>query len=235
MTSTLRRNRAAFDDLVLVPRVLRGVADVSTSLQLFGRTLSMPVLLSPTGGSSIAGPNGEVDQARGAVAAGTISILSGFSSVDPATVARSVPEPQWFQLYLYRDRRLTADVVAKVRDLGYQTLVVTVDTPIAGNRERDLRNGLKIPMRIGPRMAFEALRKPRWTLNYLRQGPMKPNTEPQSVAGAAPLVSRYACNVESGAVVNQRWQLVSPAGRAGTVSGRRGRRPGDGTPRLWPR
>lgn len=169
---TLRRNRAAFEDLCLVPRVLRGVDEVSTQVELFGQSLRVPVLLAPTGGGRMASPLGEVAQAKGASAAGTLSILSSFASVAPDEVAASVPEPHWFQLYLFRDRTRTEQLLERVKRLGFSALVLTADAPVAGNRERDTRNGFTIPVRITPRMAFGALIRPQWAWHYLVGGPI---------------------------------------------------------------
>lgn len=174
---TLARNRSAFDDLSLVPRVLRGAPNVSTETELFGRRISMPVLLAPAGNARVAGPQGELAQIGGASRAGTIGVLGAFASISPERVAQSVPEPHWFQLYLFRDRALTLEIVERTKDLGYGALVVTVDTPVAGNRERDRRHGLTVPLRIGPRMVADAVRKPRWLWHYLTGGPMTPHVD----------------------------------------------------------
>ena len=156
---TLARNRSAFEDLTLVPRVLRGVRTVSTEIELFGRRLSMPVLLAPAGNARVAGPQGELAQIGGASDAGTIGVLGGFASISAERVARAVPESHWFQLYLFRDRGLTLEIVDRVKQLGYGALVVTIDTPLAGNRERDRRNGMSVPLRIGPRTMIDAARR----------------------------------------------------------------------------
>jgi (S)-mandelate dehydrogenase len=174
---TLRRNGEAFQDLCLVPRVLRGVREVSTETELFGQRLSLPVLLAPAGNARVAGPQGELAQIKGASAAGTIGVLGGFASISAERVSTSVPEPHWFQLYLFRERALTLEVVERVKGLGFAALVVTVDTPIAGNRERDKRNGLVVPLRIGPRMIADAARRPRWLWHYLTGEPMSPHIE----------------------------------------------------------
>lgn len=181
---TLQRNRAAFEDLSLVPRVLRGIRDVSTETELFGRRLRVPVLLAPAGNARVAGPQGELAQARGASAAGTVSVLGGFASISAERIAKAVPEPQWFQLYLFRDRALTLEVVERVKELGFAALVVTVDTPLAGNRERDRRNGLSVPLKVGPRMMLDTLRRPRWLWHYLTGEPMSPHVERGSLNAA---------------------------------------------------
>src|SRR5882757_2041329 len=152
---TLRRNRSAFDDLALIPRVLRGVENASAEVvDLFGRHLALPVLLAPTGDSRILGPQAELAQARGANAAGTVSILSGVASMPPERVAAAVPEPGWAQIFLYRDRQVTQQVVERVKRLGFSALVLTVDGPVKGNRERDIRNGFQLPLKPTPTMTL---------------------------------------------------------------------------------
>jgi isopentenyl diphosphate isomerase/L-lactate dehydrogenase-like FMN-dependent dehydrogenase len=174
---TLRRNRQAFDEVSLVPRVLQGAADPSTEITLFERRLDLPVLLAPTGGARIAGRDGELAAARGATAAGTVSVMSCFSSIPLDEIVASVPEPQWFQLYLFRDRGLMREMVERAHRLEVQALVLTVDTPVAGNRERDTRNGFTIPVRITARTAVDAMRHPRWTWHYLTGAPLEPHVD----------------------------------------------------------
>ena len=163
---TLQRNRTAFDDLTLIPRMLRGVEHASAELDLFGQHLRLPVLPAPTGDSRIAGPPGDFAQAKGASAAGTVSILSGVASTAPDQVAAAVPGPQWLQTFLYRDREATQRFVGEAKQLGFAALVLTADGPVKGNRERDTRNGLRLPLKPTPRMALGAARRPRWMWEY---------------------------------------------------------------------
>jgi (S)-mandelate dehydrogenase len=171
---TLRRNSTAFDDLSLVPRVLRGVSDVSPAVELFDRRLRLPVLLAPAGNARVAGPDGELAQARGASAAGTVAVLGCFSSISIDRVAEAVPKPLWLQLYLFRDREMTLELVEQAKSLDFSALVLTVDTPLAGNRERDRRNGLSIPLKVRRTMMLDAARRPGWLWTYLTGKPMAP-------------------------------------------------------------
>jgi isopentenyl diphosphate isomerase/L-lactate dehydrogenase-like FMN-dependent dehydrogenase len=164
---TAAENRRAFQDLAFAPRVLTRVGERRLDVEVLGQRLALPVLTAPTGLSRAAGRGGEVAAARGAAAAGTISILSGATSLPIEQVAASVGEPQWFQLYLYRDRQTSLDRIALAKRLGFRVLVVTVDAPVSGNRERDVRNGLSVPVRVRPRMALEAMLRPRWLAGYL--------------------------------------------------------------------
>lgn len=165
---TMRRNRVAFDELALVPRVLRGVAEVSTETTLFGQRMRLPVLLAPAGAGLVAGPDAYRAAAAGAAAAGTISVLGAAGAEEAEAVAAASSQPQWLQLYLTRDRTRLVDALERAKRCGFTALVLTGDTPVAGNRERDVRNGLTVPLRIvTPRIVFGALCRPRWTWRYL--------------------------------------------------------------------
>jgi isopentenyl diphosphate isomerase/L-lactate dehydrogenase-like FMN-dependent dehydrogenase len=169
---TVAENRRAFQDLAFSPRVLARVAERRLDVEVLGQHLALPVLTAPTGLSRVAGRGGEVAAARGAAAAGTIAILSASTSLPMEEVAASVTEPQWFQLYLFRERQTSLDRIALARKCGFRVLVVTADAPVSGNRERDVRNGLSVPVRIRPRMALNVMRRPRWMADYLTGPPL---------------------------------------------------------------
>jgi (S)-mandelate dehydrogenase len=180
---TLRRNRAAFEELSLVPRVLRGVEEASAAVDLFGQSLRLPVLLAPAGNARLVHPRGELGAALGAGAAGTIAVLASTASVSAESVAQAVAEPQWFQLYLFHDRVRTREVVRLAARLGFSALMVTVDAPVVGNRERDHRNGMRVPLRLSARMLAGALLRPRWLRHYWTTGPIGPHLAPPSLNG----------------------------------------------------
>ena len=168
---TLRRNRTAFDDLSLVSRQLVAVEAASAELDLLGRHLQLPVLLGPAGDSRFAGPQADLAQARGASAGGTISILSAAASIAPDQVAAATPDPPWCQVFLYRDRDFTLEVVAHLKRLGFSALVLTADGAGTHNRERDKRNGMALPLRPTPRTALDAVLRPSWTWGYYTNEP----------------------------------------------------------------
>jgi L-lactate dehydrogenase (cytochrome) len=167
---TLRRNRDAFERVALVPRVLMDVHEVSLATTVLGQALAAPLLLAPTGLCGMATSAGEIPAAAAATEAGLVFTASCMSSVTLEEIARRAPGPHWFQLYLWRDRGITRDLLERARAAGYGTLVVTVDTPVLGRRERDLRNGATIPPRITLRNALDTLRRPRW-LATMARGP----------------------------------------------------------------
>ncbi len=142
---TLRENRAAFERIKLRPRMLTGVAACDTRVTLLGETLAMPVLIAPAAYQKLAHPEGEAAMARGAGAAGTIMTLSTMANTSLEEVAIAATGPLWFQLYVYKDRGVTESLVRRVEAEGYQALVLTVDAPYLGRRERDIRSGFGLP------------------------------------------------------------------------------------------
>jgi L-lactate dehydrogenase (cytochrome) len=160
--STLRRNHAAFEQLTFRPRVLVDSAHRDQSVTIFGQRLSTPLILAPTGLCGMAAPRGELLAARASLHSGTIFTLSCMSAVSIEDVAREVPGAHWFQLYVWRDRELTRSLVERAKASGYAVMVLTVDTPVLGQRERDLRNGATIPPRITWRNAVDTLQKVGW-------------------------------------------------------------------------
>jgi isopentenyl diphosphate isomerase/L-lactate dehydrogenase-like FMN-dependent dehydrogenase len=143
---TLRDNIAAFRRVRLRPRMLVDVSAVSPRATVLGHDLSMPVLVAPTAYQRLMHADGEAATARAAAAVGTVFCHSTLSSLRPAELAAAAPDSsRWFQLYWSSDRGFTADLVAEAEDGGYTALVLTVDLPVAGRRERDLREAFNLP------------------------------------------------------------------------------------------
>jgi 4-hydroxymandelate oxidase len=141
---TLRDNVEAYQRWVLRPRMLVDVDACSTATTVLGQNVSMPLLVAPVAFQRVAHPDGEVATARAAGAAGTIMCLSTLATSSPAEVA-AVGGPRWFQLYVFRDEGVTRELIAQARDGGYGALVLTIDAPVRGNRERDARTAFAIP------------------------------------------------------------------------------------------
>ena len=144
---TLRDNVAAFQRWQLRPRVLIDVAGCTTATTVLGHDVSMPLLVAPVAFQRVAHPDGEVAMARAAHAAGTVMCLSTLATSTPAQVAESGAQ-RWFQLYVFRDEQVTAELVARARDAGFTALLLTVDAAVVGRRERDHRTGFTIPPEI---------------------------------------------------------------------------------------
>ena len=143
---TLAANVAAFGARRLRPRVLVDVGEVSARTTVLGAEVSMPVLVAPTALHGMAHPDAEPGMARAAAAAGTIYCLSTLATSRPAAISASAPPaPRWFQVYCFRDRGVTKALVDEAVEHGFEALVLTVDAPRAGRRERDLRTGFAVP------------------------------------------------------------------------------------------
>ena len=149
--STVRGNREAFRRLSLRYRVLVDVTRVETSSQLLGVPLTFPVLLAPTALHRLAHPEAEAATARAAAAEGVLMTLSTVSSMPLEEVASAAPSgARWFQLYCFEDRAETEALVHRAERAGYRAIVLTVDAPILGRRERDLRNPFLVPAGVVP-------------------------------------------------------------------------------------
>ena len=144
--STLRGNFEAFDRWLLRPRVLVDVGTVATRASVLGTPVAMPVLVAPTALQRLVHPEGEAATARAAGTVGTVFCHSTLSSLRPVELAEAAPEAaRWFQLYWSSDRGFTRDLVHEAAAAGYAAIVLTVDLPLAGRRERDLRTAFAIP------------------------------------------------------------------------------------------
>ncbi len=159
---TLRENVRAFDEVALQPRVLVDVRDRPQAVTVLGRQLAMPVILGPAGLIRMVHPIGETGAALAAEEHGTVSVVSSGSSVSFEEVAGTVDSPQWFQLYPWGDRATIQTLIGRAKDCGFGAMVVTVDVPVLGLREKDLRNGLTIPPRVNPRTGWDVASHPRW-------------------------------------------------------------------------
>jgi isopentenyl diphosphate isomerase/L-lactate dehydrogenase-like FMN-dependent dehydrogenase len=143
---TLHDNVEAFRRVLLRPRMLADVSNVTTSTSVLGAEVALPVGIAPTSLQRIAHPDGEPALARAAETVGTVYCLSSLGSIRPRELAKVVPGTlRWFQLYWSRDRGFTRDLVAEAAEAGFRALVLTVDLPRPGPRERDLRSGFSLP------------------------------------------------------------------------------------------
>lgn len=151
--TTLRANRSAWDDILLQPRILRSVAGGHTRCELLGRTLAHPILLAPVAYQRLAHPDGELASAYAGAAQGAGIVLSTQASMPLEQIAQAVLSeagrgPLWFQLYMHPERSLTRELVARAEQAGYEALVVTVDAPTNGVRDRERRVNFKLPADI---------------------------------------------------------------------------------------
>jgi isopentenyl diphosphate isomerase/L-lactate dehydrogenase-like FMN-dependent dehydrogenase len=166
---TLRGNRAAFERVRLLPKVLVDVAEIDTKVVLFEKQMNLPLAIGPTGGIGAGRPGADLMLARAAKAYGI-----PFTLATPATAsiekAAEVGGRLWFQLYVVRDREFREKLVSRAWSSGYEALLVTVDLPVSGKRERDPKNGFVTPYRPNWRNSHDVLGKPGWLLDILRHG-----------------------------------------------------------------
>jgi L-lactate dehydrogenase (cytochrome) len=174
---TMRGNRAAFDRWGLVPRPFVDVGERDQSVCLLGRRQTSPMILAPAGLAGLAWPYGEAAAAASAARNGVPFTVSSMASVSVEDVRARSEGELWIQLYLWRDRSATEDLVRRCAELGYTTLCLTVDVPLTGQRERDLRNGMTIPPRVGLRNAAGVLSRPGWALRTAVAGVTFANLE----------------------------------------------------------
>lgn len=142
---TLSENQRAYDRIFLSPRMLVDVSRRDLGTELFGQRVEMPILVAPTAFHRLAHPEGEKATARAAAKAGTIFTLSTLSTTSIEDVAATTDGAKWFQLYVYSDKGVTKSLVQRAEASGFKAIVLTVDSPMLGRRERDVRNGFHLP------------------------------------------------------------------------------------------
>lgn len=171
---SIARARRAFASVEFEPRVLHDVASVDTSTTILGEPAAFPLIMAPTGFTRMMQHEGEIAVARAAARAGVPYTLSTMGTTSPAELQQAVPSgDNWFQLYLWKDRDGTRQLIDEARRTGYDTLVLTVDTPVAGNRLRDARNGLTIPPTLNLKTMWDMAWHPAWWFNVLTTDPIE--------------------------------------------------------------
>jgi (S)-mandelate dehydrogenase len=167
---TLRENRAAFERVRLLPRVLVDVSKIQTAVDLLGKPSAMPLAIAPTGGISAGRYGAELMLARAAKAAGVPFTMATPSAFAIERVAEEVGGRLWFQLYAVRNLQFRNKLVTRAKDSGYEAILVTVDLAVSGKRERDPRNGFHTPYSPNWRNSRDVVFKPAWALDMLRNG-----------------------------------------------------------------
>ncbi len=167
---TLSSNRAAFERIRLRPHVLVDVQHPDLSTRILGEPAAAPIVIAPTGAAGLGWPQADLAIARVAARAGIPFTLSTAATSSIEEVAREAAGRLWFQLYVLKDKALTDRLVARADVAGYEALVVTLDMPTGGKRERDLRNGFTVPLKPSWRMARDFVTHPAWCWQMLRHG-----------------------------------------------------------------
>ena len=170
---SLARAREAFADVELHPAILRDVSKVDTSRVVLGERVELPFGIAPTGFTRMMQSEGEIAGATAAADAGIPFALSTMGTTSIEDVAAAAPGGRhWFQLYMWKDRDRSMALVDRAAEAGYDTLLVTVDVPVAGARLRDVRNGMTIPPTLTPRTVANAVPRPAWWFNFLTTEPL---------------------------------------------------------------
>lgn len=188
---SLRRAREAFGRVEFRPRVLRDVTVVDTAREIVGTPSTLPLVLAPTGFTRMMHHEGERAVARSAARAGIPYALSTMGTVSLEDLRDAAPGGSlWFQLYLWKERAASLDLIGRVKVAGYTTLILTVDTPVAGRRLRDVRNGMTIPPTLSARTLADMSIHPTWWFNLLTTEPLEFASLRQSGGTVADLVDR---------------------------------------------
>ncbi|MFC4785575.1 alpha-hydroxy acid oxidase [Nocardioides sp. MAHUQ-72] len=170
---SLARARQAFADVEFTPSILRDVSTVDTSREVLGQRVALPFGIAPTGFTRMMQAEGEIAGATAAGEAGIPFSLSTMGTTSIEDVAAANPLGRnWFQLYMWKDRDRSMALVERAAKAGYDTLLVTVDVPVAGARLRDVRNGMTIPPTLTPRTVVNAIPRPAWWINFLTTEPL---------------------------------------------------------------
>jgi L-lactate dehydrogenase (cytochrome)/glycolate oxidase len=172
--SSLTRARNAYEKLEFQPKILLNVKDVDISVNMLGKNASMPIGIAPTGFTRMMQTEGEYAGACAASDAGIPYTLSTMGTRSIEDVAKAAPDGRnWFQLYMWKDRDRSMALVDRAKAAGFDTLVLTVDVPVAGARLRDVRNGMTIPPSLTLRTILNAIPRPAWWVNFLTTDPLK--------------------------------------------------------------
>jgi L-lactate dehydrogenase (cytochrome) len=164
---TLNRNTNAFNDCDLVPNILASVGEPDLSTKIFGRKIDMPLFLSPTAMQSLYNPEGDKASARAAEKYGTMYSMSTMASFSIEEIANISSGPKLFQLYVHKDQSITDDLIDRCKRANFDGLCLTVDTLVAGNRERDHRTGFTTPPKLTLESLLSFAMRPEWVFKYL--------------------------------------------------------------------
>ena len=167
---TLRDNEAAYKRVRLLPKVLTDVEVIDTSTALLGQRAELPVAIAPTGAVGFGWRGGDIAIARAAVAAGIPYTLSSAATASIENIANAAPGRLWFQAYILRNKPFLEALIERARAADYEALVITVDLPVGGKRERDFRNDFSVPFRFTAKNLLDFSRHPRWLADIVRYG-----------------------------------------------------------------
>jgi len=164
---TYKRNTTAYNDCDLIPNVLTGVDNIDMSTTVMGQKIDMPLFLAPTALQRLFHHDGELAVGRAAQKFGTMFGLSSLGTQSIEDIAKEIKTPKLFQLYVHKDKGLNKNMLDRCKTSNFETLALTVDTIVGGNRERDLHTGFTYPLKLSMKSMLEFLLKPSWGINHL--------------------------------------------------------------------
>ena len=164
---TLKRNSEAFEDCDLVPNILNNVGEPDLSTTIFGKKIDMPIFLSPTAMQRLYHHDGDKASARAAEKFGTFYSMSSMANTTMEEISNVSSGPKLFQLYVHKDKSITDDLIERSKRSGFDAMCLTVDTLVAGNRERDHRTGFTTPPKLTLQSLISFAIHPQWVFNYL--------------------------------------------------------------------
>lgn len=189
--TSLRRSREAFGRVEFVPSVLRDVSSVDLSTTILGRPAQLPVVFAPTGFTRLMHQAGEPAVGRAAARLGIPYALSTLGTTSPEDLTAATPDAdRWFQLYIWNDRDAVLELVRRAREAGYRALILTVDTPVAGARLRDIHNGFTIPPTLSLRTFIDMAVHPGWWFDKLTTEPLRFAVFTETGGTVADLINR---------------------------------------------
>ena len=168
--TTLKRNTESFSKCDLIPNILASVGEPDLSIDVFGHKIDMPLFLSPTAMQRLYHHDGDKASAKAAEKFGTFYSMSTMATSSIEEIANISGGPKLFQLYIHKDQSLTDNLIDRCKNAGFKGLCLTVDTVVAGNRERDHRTGFTTPPKLTLKSLLSFVAHPKWTLNYLTHG-----------------------------------------------------------------
>ena len=187
---TLRRNTSAFEEYDLIPSGLADVANIDLSVTILGQKVNSPLFLAPTGMNRLFHHEGEYATSQAAEKYGCYYSLSSLSSVSIEKIGALTKSPKMFQIYIHKDKGLTYEFIERCKQANFTSLCLTIDTIVAGNRERDLRSGMTMPPKFTPSSLLSFAMRPRWVLNYLTHEAFKlANLEGRTEIGSQKSIS----------------------------------------------
>jgi isopentenyl diphosphate isomerase/L-lactate dehydrogenase-like FMN-dependent dehydrogenase len=168
---TLAKNTRDLQDIALIPRYLCDVSNRDLGTSILGRAAALPLIVAPTGLAALAWPRADIAIARAAARHSIPFIISTSSSIRMEDIVASAPKARaWFQIYIYKDRKLVESLLHRAATAGIEAIVLTIDTPVLGNRERDTRNRFTVPLRPNARLAWDLVRCFPWSAATIRRG-----------------------------------------------------------------